>query len=133
MHFSQIIRAGAISGFLAVGLGALGAHALKSRIEPHRLAYFEKAVQYQFVHTLALFIVALLIMKAGEQKLLGWSAWAFLLGILCFSGSLYLLAITELITLPTAILGPITPIGGLFFMAGWLFLALSAGQIAKKP
>jgi uncharacterized membrane protein YgdD (TMEM256/DUF423 family) len=121
----KIIRIAAISGALAVGLGALGAHALKEQIAPHRLQYFEKAVQYQFVHTLALLAVASLMSKFGATRWLKWAAWAFIFGILGFSGSLYGLAIAEIAPMPVKILGPITPLGGLGFIAGWIFMFLA--------
>ena len=128
----KIVRIAAISGAIAVALGALGAHALKAQIEPYRLAYFEKAVQYQFIHTLAFAVVASLMARFGETKYLRWAAWAFLFGIVCFSGSLYGLAIVELVPVPTAILGPITPLGGLGFVAGWICLFLATFQTAPK-
>jgi uncharacterized membrane protein YgdD (TMEM256/DUF423 family) len=127
------MRVAAISGALAVGLGALGAHALKPLIAPHRLEYFEKAVQYQFAHTVALMVVAvLLFQQVYQQKWLRRARWAFIAGIVCFSGSLYLLAITELISIPTQVLGPITPLGGLFLIAGWISLAMATVNSQPK-
>jgi uncharacterized membrane protein YgdD (TMEM256/DUF423 family) len=126
MKSTTIVRVAAVSGALAVALGALGAHALKPLIAEHRLVYYEKAVYYQFVHTLALLAVALLMTKLGVSAQLKWAAWAFILGILCFSGSLYLLSVIEVMpTLPTGILGPLTPLGGICFIVGWVLLFIS--------
>jgi uncharacterized membrane protein YgdD (TMEM256/DUF423 family) len=127
-----IVRVAAISGALAVSLGALGAHALKELIAPHRLIYFEKAVQYQFVHTLALLAVVSLMAKFGTKKYLKWAGWAFVFGIICFSGSLYGLATAEILPMPVAILGPITPLGGLGFIAGWICIFLATYQSNAK-
>ncbi len=127
-----VLRIAAISGALAVALGALGAHTLKPLIAEHRLVYFEKAVYYQFFHTLAMLVVGILMLKYGASRALNGAAWAFLLGIGFFSGSLYLLAITEIApTIPGAVLGPITPIGGLCFIAGWVFLFIATFQWLK--
>jgi uncharacterized membrane protein YgdD (TMEM256/DUF423 family) len=126
MKSVQFLRIAAISGAIAVGLGALGAHALKPLIEPFRLAYFEKAVQYQFIHTLALLAVVAMIWRFGETARLIWAGWAFILGIICFSGSLYLLAMVQIMPVPTQILGPITPIGGLCYITGWILVLLTS-------
>ena len=105
-----MIRLGAGFMFLAVGLGAFGAHALKARLEPDLLAAFEVGVRYQVYHALALLLLAAL---RGPNK----AAWCFTAGIVVFSGSLYLLALTG-----TRKWGAVTPIGGLLFLAGWLIL-----------
>lgn len=105
-----------ISGFLAVALGAFGAHGLKPRLSMEELQWFETANRYHFYHTLALLSVALL---KGESPLLRNAGFAFVIGILLFSGSLYVMAVTGLKTL-----GMITPLGGLAFLAGWGFLCV---------
>ncbi len=109
----------AISGFLAVALGAFGAHALKQRLSADMLAVYETAVQYHFYHTLALLAVAVL-MVGGAQGLKV-SAVLFLVGTVIFSGSLYALALSGV-----KILGAITPIGGLCLLAGWACLTYAA-------
>lgn len=111
---------GALSGFLAVGLGAFGAHALKGRLGVELLAVFETGVRYQMYHSLALFAVA----WAGTRwpgAAAAASGWLFVAGTLIFSGSLYLLALTG-----TRWLGAVTPFGGLALLAGWLCLAWAA-------
>lgn len=109
---------------LAVLFGAFGAHALKEMVTAAKVAIFETGVCYQFYHAIGLMVAGL----AAEYAQVGRLAWAvrlFLLGILLFSGSLYLLTFTEQISLPLAIVGPLTPIGGLCFVAGWVMLALA--------
>ncbi len=117
-----------LSGFLgavAVGIGAFGAHGLKPHLTPYQLDIFEKGVQYQFYHALALLGVALLLgQNAAAAKTLNRVGWLFGLGCLFFSGSLYLLACRDLLPFPVGWAGPITPIGGLCFLAGWVLLAL---------
>jgi len=104
---------GALAAFLGVAFGAFGAHGLRSRLSPEMLAVFETAVRYQMYHALALLVVGLMMAPMG-----GWAVhtagWAFTIGILLFSGSLYLLALTG-----TTAFGMITPIGGLAFLVGW--------------
>lgn len=109
MTTALMARLGAGFMFLAVGLGAFGAHALKSRLEPDMLAVFETGVKYQVYHALALLLLAAL---RGPNK----AAWCFTAGIIVFSGSLYILALTGVRKW-----GAVTPIGGLLFLAGWLF------------
>src|SRR5436189_3638409 len=105
---------GAIFGFLGVAFGAFGAHALRSRLSPEMLAVFETGVRYQMYHAFAVLIVAAAIGHIGTARLLLIAGWCFVAGILLFSGSLYLLALTG-----TGILGAITPFGGLLFLVGW--------------
>ena len=111
----------AISGFLAVCLGAFGAHGLKDKLSANLLSAYETAVQYQFYHTLALLALGLLMLQLGHKASLQISAIAFTLGILLFSGSLYLLGLGG-----PSWLGPITPLGGIALIVGWatLFFAL---------
>ncbi|PVZ15520.1 MULTISPECIES: DUF423 domain-containing protein [unclassified Pseudomonas] len=110
----------AFFGFTGVGLGAFAAHGLKSRLTPEYLAIFQTGVQYQLIHALALFGVALLANHL-PGRLVGWAGALFTLGIVLFSGSLYLLTLTGV-----GKLGIITPLGGLMFLAGWLCLGLVA-------
>jgi uncharacterized membrane protein YgdD (TMEM256/DUF423 family) len=113
-------------GMLAVILGAFGAHALKDKLDDYQHTIFEKAVSYQFYHVAALFAVVFLSSKMESRSLL-YSGWFFTIGILFFSGSLYLLAMRSLLGIDglTPILGPVTPIGGLCFITGWILLAVS--------
>ncbi|MEP5611727.1 MAG: DUF423 domain-containing protein [Cyclobacteriaceae bacterium] len=114
----------AISGALSVGLGAFGAHALKSKLESFgNLATYNTAVQYQFYHTLALLVIGLLMTKYSNQWL-NMSSYFMMGGLLIFSGALYILAVTNI-----KWLGAITPIGGLGLIMGWICLALALWQI----
>ncbi len=110
MTAAMMTRLGAGFMFLAVGLGAFGAHALKARLSPEMLVIFETGVRYQVYHALALLLLASL---RGPSK----AAWCFTAGIVVFSGSLYALALTG-----TRKWGAVTPIGGVLFLAGWLIL-----------
>lgn len=109
----------ALLGGLAVGLGAFGAHALKKILENNqRLDTYELAVKYQFYHTLVLLLLGLALLHFSH-RLLHLAGFAFIGGILLFSGSLYVLSLTNL-----RWLGAVTPFGGLAFLIGWLFLLL---------
>lgn len=114
-----------LSAFLGVALGAFGAHGLKTRVSPDMLAVFETAVRYQMYHALGLFAVAWIVSQ-WPQANAGIAGWLFVGGTLIFSGSLYLLVFTGL-----RWLGAITPIGGLMFLAGWLWLAWSVWRAAS--
>src|SRR5215470_5464769 len=105
---------------LAVAAGAFAAHGLKSRLEPDLLAVFETGARYQMYHGLALFVVAWAIARWPESGA-ALAGWLFVAGIVVFSGSLYLLAVTGV-----RWLGAITPLGGLAFLAGWGVLAWAA-------
>ena len=117
-------------GALAVILGAFGAHALKERLDVYSLEIFNKGVQYQFYHVAALLAVALLADKI-QARTLTFAGWFFTAGILFFSGSLYLLATRSLMGTEglTPILGPITPLGGLCFIIGWILLLVSFTKV----
>lgn len=119
--------AGAILALLAVAFGAFGAHSLKGHLSDDDLDVFETGVRYQMYHGLGLLIVALLSDKLGEGKLVRWSARLLLIGVVLFSGSLYALALTGI-----KAFGPITPLGGVAFLAGWLLLALAALKSGRK-
>ncbi len=116
----------ALYGVLAVILGAFGAHALKEKLDAYQLEIFNKGVQYQFYHVIALFAVVFLAEKI-QPKTLTFAGWFFSVGILFFSGSLYLLATRSLMGTDalTPILGPVTPLGGLCFIIGWTLLLVS--------
>ncbi len=108
----------------AVALGAFGAHALKGRLAVESLAVYQTAVQYHFWHALGLLGVALLMRQSPGDKPLTWIAWLLIAGLLLFSGSLYLLALSGV-----AWLGALTPLGGAAFIAAWLGLAWRAWRL----
>jgi uncharacterized membrane protein YgdD (TMEM256/DUF423 family) len=115
------IVSGALAGLLAVLLGAFAAHGLRGHLDIVLLGSFKTGVQYQMYHALALVLIGVLARLYPAQRLLRWSGVLFMTGILLFSGSLYMLALTQI-----SWFGPITPLGGLAFMAGWLALAYAA-------
>jgi uncharacterized membrane protein YgdD (TMEM256/DUF423 family) len=122
-HDKKFLQLGAILGALAVGIGAFGAHGLKPHLSPYQIEIFEKGVQYQFYHALALLATGLLLLQSPGNSRLRWAGWLFVAGIVFFSGSLYLLACRDLIVIPVAWVGPVTPLGGLCFLGGWIALA----------
>jgi len=111
---------GSINGFLAVALGAFAAHGLRNAISPELLNTFQTGVQYHMYHALALLGVGLLALYYPAQSAVRISGWLFVLGIVLFSGSLYVLALSGI-----RWLGAITPLGGVAFLAGWTLLAWS--------
>jgi len=110
---------GCVFGLLAVAAGAFGAHALRARLPADLLAVFETAARYQMYHALALLAVALVAARAPSSTAAA-AGWLFCAGIVLFSGSLYALALTGV-----RVLGAVTPLGGLCFLAGWAALALA--------
>jgi len=124
MKSNHLIAFAGISGAIAVALGAFAAHGLKTVVSPYLLGVFETGVHYQFIHTVMVIACAILIrfdIGKKAQKGLSSAAICFIIGILCFSGSLYALALTGI-----KWFGPITPLGGVFFIVGWVLLAVSA-------
>ena len=136
MNSKKLIGIGLL-GAIAVALGALGAHFLKGKlstglITPDQLNGFDTAVKYQMYHVLAMFGL-FLFSKHHESKMIRWAYNSFLTGICLFSGSLYFLCTRYLFGADwLKVLGPITPIGGLFFIAGWIFIALIGFQKENK-
>ncbi|WP_125932221.1 DUF423 domain-containing protein [Thiosocius teredinicola] len=116
-RLQHFIFIGAVNGFLAVALGAFAAHGLKGLLSHGMLDIFQTGVDYQATHALALLLVGLLGNHSNHRSL-GYAGWAFATGILLFSGSLYLLAVTDI-----RWLGAITPVGGTLFLFGWAALA----------
>ena len=106
-----------INGFMAVALGAFAAHGLRDRLSPELLNTFQTAVQYHMYHALALFGIGLLAVNYPSSTLLKYSGYLFLIGIVLFSGSLYVLSISGV-----RWLGAITPLGGISFLAAWACL-----------
>lgn len=113
----------AFFGFTGVGLGAFAAHGLKTRLSPEYLAIFHTGVLYQLIHALAILGVAVLAAQL-PGRLVTWAGFSFALGILLFSGSLYVLTLTGI-----SKLGIITPFGGLAFLVGWALLGLAAWRL----
>jgi len=118
------ITLASLSGMLAVVLGAFGAHALKDRLDEYALGIFETAVQYHFYHSFALLAVGVIALSQPQTAMLKSSGWLFLLGIVVFCGSLYLLSVTGV-----RWLGAITPLGGLAFIGGWACLAATGWKL----
>ncbi len=114
-----VLLTGVFFSMLSVVLGAFAAHGLKAKISTDMLAVFQTGVQYQFYHALALIMIGLL-MKQMPSTLLVYSAGLIATGIVFFSGSLYMLALTG-----NKVFGPITPLGGLFFIIGWVLMFVS--------
>jgi len=110
---------------LAVGFGAFGAHIVQDMLTPDRFEVFKTAVEYHFYHAIGLLIMGLISQRMEPSKWITWSGSCMIAGILIFSGSLYLLTLTD-----TSWLGAITPLGGFAFILGWCFLILG---IIKQP
>lgn len=126
------IKTAAILGALSVALGAFAAHTLKEIFSDNALEIFETAVRYQFYHVFALLAVGI-IYKEFPNKLIKWSGRLFIAGIILFSGSLYILsAIKASGSQDYNWIGAITPIGGLCFILGWIFLFLGISNKAKS-
>ena len=119
MFIKLIVMFAALSGGVSVLLGAFAAHGLRGRLEERLLESFQTGVHYQLIHSLALLLVAILVHQWGRSAAFELSAYSFILGIVFFSGSLYGLALTEI-----RWLGPVTPLGGLAFIIGWVSLAV---------
>jgi len=121
---SIFIQISALSGLLAVALGAFAAHALKNRLDEYAQGIFQTAVNYHFIHTLALLACAILLLHWPKSTALLVAACAFIIGIMLFSGSLYTLSLTGIRGL-----GAITPFGGVAFIVGWTALFLAAYRL----
>jgi uncharacterized membrane protein YgdD (TMEM256/DUF423 family) len=120
----KIIITAAVFGLLGVVAGAFGAHGLDPLLTSKQKEVWHTAVQYQFYHVFALLFLSFF---NGDAKLTRISYYLFTFGVICFSGSLYLLACSDLLGITNLmIIGPVTPLGGLLFIAGWATLALAA-------
>ncbi len=117
----KLMAVGALLGALGVALGAFGAHGLKPMVTPDMLANFETGVRYHMLHALALFAADAVGARHPNSRLPALAGWLFVAGIVIFSGSLYIMALTGL-----RWLGAITPIGGVALVGGWLCLAVAA-------
>ncbi len=111
----------AINAFLAVALGAFGAHGLEGRVSERMIEIWKTGVTYQMFHAGGLFVVALLMDRFSSTGLLNGAGWSFLIGIILFSGSLYILTLSGV-----KILGAITPLGGVAFLIGWVLIIVAA-------
>lgn len=121
--FKVALICGSTFAMLSVILGAFGAHYLKNTLSDYSLSVFQTGVFYQFIHSLGILFIAILSQSSdGFDSYL--SIWFFILGIILFSGSLYLLAITDV-----RWLGAITPVGGMFFILGWFLLLIKSFKI----
>lgn len=112
---------GALNAFISIALGAFGAHGLEKVVEPKYLEIWKTGVQYQMFHATGLLIIGVLLGKFPANTLLSWSGWMMLIGIILFSGSLYVLTVTKI-----GVLGAITPIGGVSFLVAWVLLIIAA-------
>jgi uncharacterized membrane protein YgdD (TMEM256/DUF423 family) len=121
----KMLQLAALSAAIAVALGAFGAHGLKSMLSPESLTTFETGVKYQFYHSLAM-LATYVIYCIYPKRALERAFYAFAIGIVLFSGSLYFLATRTLHGFEIGVFGLLTPIGGVFFIAGWVLLMLSS-------
>ena len=115
---------GAINAMLVVILGAFGAHGLKAKLSFEMMAVYQTGVQYHFYHAIGLILIGVIAFHLPASAFLKWSGWIMLVGIILFSGSLYILALNK-----TLWLGVITPIGGIAFIVSWLLLVIAALDI----
>ncbi|MBK9731984.1 MAG: DUF423 domain-containing protein [Chitinophagaceae bacterium] len=116
----RLLTAGALSGAIAVALGAFGAHSLKNTLNEDALRVFHTGVEYQFYHTLALLVAGIMAAK-NTSRYINRAGIFFITGIILFSGSLYCMSMFPAMSF----IGIITPIGGLCFITGWLLLGYS--------
>lgn len=120
----QIIVTASFFGMLAVVAGAFGAHALKAKLDPQQLETWHTAVQYQFYHVFALLFLS--TFTRFKNNIILTTYYLFTFGIILFSGSLYLLSCRQLLGADwLMVFGPVTPVGGLLFIAGWVTLAIA--------
>lgn len=125
------LRIGSLLAMFAVILGAFGAHALKSMIPAEQLITFETGIRYHFYHAFAILLVDLFIHFRKTNLLLA-AGWLFTAGVVCFSGSLYVLSLRSMIPFSVSWLGPVTPLGGFLFILGWLALFFYGFSYSKK-
>lgn len=127
-----ILLFAALAGLTAVLLGAFGSHGLRPKLDAESLQNFQTGVQYQFIHALAMMAVGILMFHIPQKWLIA-SGYSFLAGIILFSGSLYLLATSDVTGISVAKpLVFLTPVGGLSFIGGWIFLGLAVWQSNRK-
>ena len=129
--YNRLMTIASILGALGVMTGAFGAHFLKSRLEANDLATIKTGVLYLFVHVLVTLIVCVIAKTGAPTKWLRLAGVSFILGIIMFSGSLFIIGTASLTGFPVSTIGIITPIGGLFFITGWI--ALTVNGVMKRP
>ncbi|MFC4321843.1 DUF423 domain-containing protein [Litchfieldia salsa] len=112
---------GAVNAFLAVALGAFGAHGLEGKVTEKYLKVWETGVTYHMYHALGLIFIAFLVDKWPNSSIVSFSGWLMVVGIILFSGSLYVLSTSGI-----KVLGAITPLGGLAFLAAWVLIIIAA-------
>jgi len=122
-YHKKILFTAAILGALTIAIGAFGAHGLKKLVDASSVASFETGVRYQMYHVIALLFVG--SFSGISQQARVWIFRIFVFGMLLFSGSIYILALDEVIPFSVKFLGPVTPIGGLLFILGWVMMARS--------
>ncbi|MEI5908265.1 DUF423 domain-containing protein [Bacillus spongiae] len=115
---------GALNAFLSVAFGAFGAHALEGKLEQKYIETWQTAVQYQMFHSIGILVIAVFLGQYPASALLSWSSWLMLIGIILFSGSLYILSVTKI-----SILGAITPLGGISFLVAWVLLIIASVKL----
>ena len=126
MNPKSILATGSILMAFAVAFGAFGAHIVQDMLTADRFAVYQTGVEYHFYHALGLLIIGTLALIGKPNRWLTYSSYCMIAGILIFSGSLYILTLTD-----TGWLGVITPIGGFAFILGWIFLAVGVYQFSK--
>ncbi len=119
------VTLGSLSALIGVALGAFGAHGLKTRVAPEMLSVWQTGVQYHLVHALGLVLIGILCQMMPAATLLRSAGWLLLAGTILFSGSLYVMVLSDI-----KALGMITPLGGVAFLLGWLLLAFAAWRQA---
>lgn len=127
---NKLIIIGSFFALTATIAGALGAHALKNIIPPSSLESFKTGVEYQMYHAIGLFFISIL-MNYHDEKILRWVGYVFIAGIVCFSGSIYALSTSSITGIDFSFLGPVTPLGGLLFMTGWILIIINFIKIKK--
>ena len=116
----RIVVTASILGALTIAIGAFGAHGLKQLVDAEAIASFETGVRYQMFHVIVLLVIGFAGPISATTK--KWVFWFFIFGIILFSGSIYLLALKDILSFDVEFLGPITPLGGISFITGWLRL-----------
>lgn len=125
MYQKRFLLIGGLLCAFSVILGAFGAHALKEELSPDKISAFDKGVRYQFMHAVSLILFSVMPEKF-QTKLLNTASWMMCFGILFFSGSIYILTTKELIGIENiSFIAPITPLGGLCFISGWVLFSVN--------
>ena len=126
MTSKSLLIIGSIFMALAIAFGAFGAHIVQDMLTPERFQVYQTGVEYHFYHALGLLLLGAVSFHISDSKWIGRSGIAFITGIIIFSGSLYILTLTD-----TGWLGAVTPLGGVAFILGWIFLAIGTAKDIK--